>query len=155
MPAQSPLNRKRRALLRATLASTVSWLLSRSVFAEWPGSAFAAKTQTDALRQLFSDTWIAPSDRIAIELPGLAENGAVVPLTVTADFPAVESISVVSDKNPVPLIARFDFGPDATGGYIATRIKLAESGNVTVVVRADGKLYSAQKFIEVTVGGCD
>ncbi|MGQ0658361.1 MAG: thiosulfate oxidation carrier protein SoxY [Chromatiales bacterium] len=155
------IDRRRRALLRTSLAGIAgvalggNWLLSRPVYAAWPANAFAAKTAEQALRELFGETAIEPSERVRIDLPALAENGAVVPLTVNADLPAIESISVVSEKNPVPLIARFDFGARAADGYLATRIKLAESEYVTVVVRSEGRLYSAQKFVEVTVGGCD
>lgn len=161
MPRAKMVNRSRRRLLRATIAGATgaafagSWLLSRPVYAQWPKAAFEQKTSEAALRVLFGDAPIESSDRIAVELPALAENGAVVPITVTANLSAVESISILSEKNPVPLIARFDFGPGATGGYLATRIKLAESVNVAIVVKAGGRLYSAQRHVRVIQGGCD
>jgi hypothetical protein len=39
--------------------------------------------------------------------------------------------------------------------FLALRVKLAESSNLrAVVAAADGKFYSAQKEIKVTIGGC-
>ncbi len=152
------VDRKRRALLKAAIGAAGAfggcWLAPGTARAERPAQAFAAKTADQALRELFGELPIQTSDRIHITLPALAEDGAVVPLTVETDLPAVASISVVSGKNPVPLIARFDFGATADGGFLETRIKLAESQQVTVVVKSDGVLYSAQKAIEVIIGGC-
>ena len=37
---------------------------------------------------------------------------------------------------------------------VANRIKMARTSNVTVLVEAGGKLYSASKEVKVTVGGC-
>jgi sulfur-oxidizing protein SoxY len=159
MITRPPLNRSRRRLLAASVSSVAalpaaSWLLSRPVHAAWPHAAFGAKTAQDALRELFGDATIEASDRITITLPDVAEDGAVVPLTIQTDLEPVESIVVVSEKNPVPLIARFDFGADALTDTQATRIKLAESENVIVVVATRDRLYSASRYVEVLIGGC-
>ncbi|MHA1598114.1 MAG: thiosulfate oxidation carrier protein SoxY, partial [Alphaproteobacteria bacterium] len=38
---------------------------------------------------------------------------------------------------------------------ITTRIRLAQSQNVTVIAEmGDGTLYKDQKFVKVTIGGC-
>jgi sulfur-oxidizing protein SoxY len=154
------MNRTRRKFLRATLAGAAgvtlagSWLVSRPAHAEWPGAAFAAKTPADALYVLFGDVTIEQTDRITIDLPDLAEDGAVVPLTVRTELSGVQSITILAEKNPVKLIARFDFGENRAGDYLATRIKLAESQPVTVVVQAGDRLYVAKRHVEVMVGGC-
>jgi sulfur-oxidizing protein SoxY len=44
--------------------------------------------------------------------------------------------------------------PAKNNGSVGTRIKLAEQSDITVVVKANGKLYSATKFVKVTKGGC-
>ena len=50
-------------------------------------------------------------------------------------------------------LAKFEF---KNGGVarVATRIKLAESSPVHVVVRAAGKHYRATKFVKAVIGGC-
>ncbi|WP_373280466.1 thiosulfate oxidation carrier protein SoxY [Methylogaea oryzae] len=38
--------------------------------------------------------------------------------------------------------------------FVSTRVKLAATGVVIAVVRAEGRLYSTRKTVKVTVGGC-
>jgi sulfur-oxidizing protein SoxY len=76
-----------------------------------------------------------------------------VPISVEADLPDVESISIIADKNATPLTSSFVLGK-GTEPYIATRIKMGKTGNVIAVVKAGGKLYSASKEVKVTIGGC-
>lgn len=159
MTKRLPVNRSRRRLLAASVSGVAAlpiagWLLLRPAYAAWPRAAFAARTAADALRELYGGAAIDPSDRILITLPDVAEDGAVVPLTVRTDLERVQSIVVVSEKNPVPLIARFDFGEGALTDTLATRIKLAESEHVIVVVQTAERLYSARRYVEVLIGGC-
>lgn len=47
------------------------------------------------------------SDKIFIKAPDIAENRAVVPITIQADLPNVESISLLVDENQNPLAAHY------------------------------------------------
>jgi sulfur-oxidizing protein SoxY len=93
------------------------------------------------------------SDKIKIKAPDIAENGAVVPVSVTTSIDGVSSISLFADKNATPLAADFILGP-GTEGYVSTRIKMGKTANVIAVVKAGGKLYSSSKEVKVTIGGC-
>ena len=93
------------------------------------------------------------SDKISIRAPDIAENGAVVPISVTTDIANAESISIVAEKNATPLSASFLLGPGAMG-FVSTRIKMGKTSSVIAVVKADGKLYSTGKEVKVTIGGC-
>ena len=86
-------------------------------------------------------------------VPDIAENGAVVPVTVSTDMADVESISVVVDNNPTPLAASFEMS-SRTPPSVSVRIKMGQSSNVQAVVKAGGKLYSTSKEVKVTIGGC-
>jgi sulfur-oxidizing protein SoxY len=44
--------------------------------------------------------------------------------------------------------------PQGTMPNVANRLKMAKTSNVTVIVEAGGKLFSATKEVKVTVGGC-
>jgi sulfur-oxidizing protein SoxY len=151
---------KRRVFLKGTLASSAvavavgAGLLSpRQVLAAWPKAAFEAKNVNEAMTGIF-DTDLAPaSDAIKVEAPDIAENGAVVPVTIQTSLPNVESISIMAEKNQTPLIASFNMTP-RTGNYVSTRIKMGQTSNVIAVVKADGKVYSARKEVKVTIGGC-
>jgi sulfur-oxidizing protein SoxY len=93
------------------------------------------------------------SDKIKIKAPDIAENGAVVPVSVTTSIDGVSSISLFADKNALPLTANFELGP-GTEGYVSTRIKMGKTANVIAVVKAGDKLFSSSKEVKVTIGGC-
>jgi sulfur-oxidizing protein SoxY len=103
---------------------------------------------------MFGDEPIIESNKIVIDVVDLAEDSSVIPIKVKANLESAEQITIVADKNPVPLVATFKLGQSVVDGYVATRIKLAGPSHVLVVVKANGKLYSAQKFVTVTNGGC-
>jgi sulfur-oxidizing protein SoxY len=145
----------RRKFIQGTTACGLAacFLVSPSAFADWPSAVFAREKKNDVLKDMFGTDEIEPSSLISIKAPEIAENGAVVPVKIEADLPGVESISLLVDKNPRPLAAQFVM-PAKNNGSVGTRIKLAEQSDITVVVKANGKLYSATKFVKVTKGGC-
>jgi sulfur-oxidizing protein SoxY len=120
--------------------------------AAWNKEAFGAKTAADALKSIGAGDAAASKD-VVIDAPEIAENGAVVPIEVTSNIPGTTSISVVAEKNPFPLIARFDFMEGALP-YVKLNLKMAETSDVRVVAEANGKHYVASRNIKVTIGGC-
>ncbi len=135
------------------LAGAGSLLKPLLAFADWNVAAFSAETEADAIAQFFPELEVTPSDAINIVVHDLVENGAVVPVKVETSLPNVESIALMVEKNPNPFIANFNLNPDCTG-FISTRIKVGEPSNITAVVKSDGKLFTAKKFVEVIEGGC-
>jgi sulfur-oxidizing protein SoxY len=119
---------------------------------KYPEEAFKAKSDADAIKALYGKTAEA-SDKVKMDAPEIAENGAVVPVSVTTTLPDVTSISFLVAENPVALVASYKI-PAGTMPSVANRIKMAKTSNVIVVVEAGGKLYSATKEVKVTVGGC-
>ncbi len=97
---------------------------------------------------------------IKLELPLIAENGAVVPLTVEVAAPMtpqsyVKAIYVISDKNRRPLNAKFNLTPAMGQAYVGTNLRLGETTDVRAVVEmSDGTLLQAKREVKVTVGGC-
>jgi sulfur-oxidizing protein SoxY len=91
--------------------------------------------------------------RIEIDVPELASNGSVVPVTVQSAIPGTQSIAIIADNNPLPLIGAFDFANDAQG-FVATRIKMLGTSNVRAVVKAGDKYYMNERLVNVTIGGC-
>lgn len=138
------------AFLGGVLAAPLAWataLMTR------PVAAFRADSVAATLAELYPGRQIRDSDDVRVVAADLAENGAVVPIKVTTDLAEVRSISIIASANPVPLVATFVCGP-RTNGFVATRIKLAESCDVVAVVETANGCYRAQKSIEVTIGGC-
>src|SRR5438874_1989126 len=76
--------------------------------ATWNKDGFGAKTAADALKALGAGNPL-PSKDLLIEAPQIAENGAVVPIEITSNVPGTTSIAVLIDKNPFPLVGKFDF----------------------------------------------
>ena len=119
---------------------------------KYPEEAFKAKNEADATKALYGKAPEA-SDKVKMDAPEIAENGAVVPVSVTTTLPDVTSISFLVSENPVVLVASYKI-PAGTVPAVGNRIKMAKTSNVIVVVEAGGKLYSATKEVKVTVGGC-
>jgi sulfur-oxidizing protein SoxY len=120
--------------------------------AAWNKDAFGAKTAADALKSL-GGAAAAPSKDIVIEAPQIAENGMVVPIEVTSNIAGTRAISVLIEKNPFPLVARFEF-LDGALPFVKVNVKMAETSEVRVVAEAGGKHFAASKEIKVTIGGC-
>ena len=138
----------------ATVIALASGLLHTvKVMAAWPNEAFAAKTLPDAMQHLFPNGQAEVSTAITLAAPDIAENGAVVPVSVSTELPNVESISIFAENNPSPLVASFELTSDAVP-EVSTRMKMAKTSNIIAVVKADGKLYSTSKEVKVTIGGC-
>ena len=120
--------------------------------AEWNKNAFGAKDLAGALQGIGA-AGAADSKDLVLRAPDIAENGAVVPVEVISNIPNTTSLSIFVDKNPFPLSAHFDFSNGALPEAMV-RLKLAQTSNVKVVAKADGKLYTTQKEVKVTIGGC-
>ena len=118
----------------------------------WPKDAFTCKDEASALKAL---GWEAPvaSDKITLVLPEIAENGAVVPVSISVAMPDVRSIAVMIPDNPFTLTALYPL-PAGTAPDIACRVKMAKTAKVVALVAAGGKLYSATRDVKVTLGGC-
>jgi sulfur-oxidizing protein SoxY len=96
---------------------------------------------------------------ISIEMPGRAEDAAIVPVTVRATLPPgdtrrVNAFTIVIDENPAPLAAVFRIGPNATVPSISTRVRVNSYTNVHAVAElGDGKLYVVKTYVKAS-GGC-
>jgi sulfur-oxidizing protein SoxY len=119
---------------------------------EWPADAFKQKSEADVLKTLYGRT-AAPSDKISLDAPEIAENGAVVPIAVTSTLPKVTGVAILVLNNPNVLAAAYKI-PEGTEAAVSNRLKMAKTSKVVAVVESNGKLYSAAKEVKVTVGGC-
>jgi sulfur-oxidizing protein SoxY len=118
----------------------------------YPEDAFRQKDGNEAIKLLYGRT-AEPSDKIKLDAPEIAENGAVVPVSVATTLAEVTTISFVVPENPNPLAAYYKI-PQGTMPNVANRLKMAKTSNIIVIVEAGGKLYSASREVKVTIGGC-
>jgi sulfur-oxidizing protein SoxY len=119
---------------------------------EWNKSAFDAKDFNGATKGLGA-VGIVVSKDVIINAPDIAENGAVVPMTVSTALPNVQQIAILIEKNPNTLSANFTI-PPGTEPSISTRVKMRQTSNVYALIKANGKWLMASKEIKVTLGGC-
>ena len=128
-------------------------LVPQRVLGAYDAAAFAAKDVNGAISASMGTDQHTASDAIKLKAPDIAENGAVVPVTVSSSMSNVEAISIVASANVSPLTSSYQLSP-ACEAFVSTRIKMAKTSDVIAVVKADGKLYSATKEVKVTIGGC-
>jgi sulfur-oxidizing protein SoxY len=146
------MNVVRRLLLQGAGVLAAGLLAPLSALAAWNKEAFGAKNAADALRGIGA-SGATPSSEVVLEAPEIAENGAVVPIEITSQVPGTRSIAVVIDKNPFPLVAKFDFAEGALP-FVKVNVKMGETSDVRAIAEANGKHYQATKNIKVTIGGC-
>jgi sulfur-oxidizing protein SoxY len=142
---------RRQFLIRlAGLASV--WLPFRTARAQ--ADPFAA-----LVRELTGGTAVSRG-RVTIETPLLADNGKSVPLKLRVDSPLtptdfVRSIALLSEKNPRPLIARFQFGANAGRAEVSTRVRLNGSQRLLALAQlSDGSWWSGGIEVVVTESAC-
>ncbi len=140
---------RRRLLALASLALLRPWT---ALAAAWNKDAFGAKSAADALKSLGVGATGA-SPELQIDAPEIAENGAVVPVEISSRIPGTSSILVLVDKNPFPLVGKFDFLEGAMP-YVKVNVKMGETSAIRVVAQAAGKSYMATRDVKVTIGGC-
>lgn len=151
---------KRRAVLRQ--GSTIgifglfvsAGLVSTShAQSAWNQGAFTAKGVDAVVKGLGGSAPTPTKDISWGSTPEIAENGAVVPISIESKIPKTESISILVEKNPSSLTASFTI-PPGTDPYVSTRVKMSETSMVHALIKADGKYYLASREIKVTLGGC-
>ena len=138
------------ALAAAFAAGLVS--SSRVLAANWNKAGFESKALADVMKSLGA-TGATESKDIIITAPDIAENSALVPIEITSRIPNTQSISVIAEKNPFPLVATMELF-SGSEPYAYVRIKMGQTSNVWAVVKADGKYFTTRKEVKITVGGC-
>ncbi|MDM5146892.1 thiosulfate oxidation carrier protein SoxY [Candidatus Persebacteraceae bacterium Df01] len=128
-------------------------VLPQKALAAWPTQAFKSTKMQESIKALYGTEDYAVSDAVLFKAPEIAENGAVVPISVKYDGP-VKNIAIFVEENPAPLVSSFDMSTKSVAN-ISTRIKMGKGSKVHAIVQtADGKLIGAVKEVKVTIGGC-
>ncbi len=144
-----------RAVMLAGLLLTHGVSLARDILKPTTRNkpAFTSEDLANAISQYLNGTELIDTDQIDIGVHDMVENGAVVPIKVNTSLTGADDIAIFVEHNPNPLIAQFKLGPRSQP-FIATRIKVHQPSNITIIVKANGKAYQHSKFVEVVEGGC-
>ncbi len=136
------------------LAVASGWLLPVTAMAvDWNGAAFATRSLPEVLKALGLARPPQASAQIELVAPEIAENGAVVPVSVRSLLPDTRRIALLIEHNPNLLAAQFLVLP-GLAPMIGTRVKLAETGDVVAMVETGDGLYFARQTVKITIGGC-
>jgi len=124
------------------------------------GLAEARLRSFEEMVRPFVQTQNLKKERVTLSLPMLADNGHMVPLSLKVESPMTEAshithVYLISQRNPVPLMAKFVMGPWSGRADLSTRVRL--SGNQSVIALArlsDGNfIYDVQEVV-VTEAAC-
>ena len=145
--------RSRRGVLRLAALAAAAAVIA-------PGLARAdAKAVEAELKKLF-DGRAMTEGKVKLDVPQIAENGLVVPITVEVESPMTEAnyvkaVHVFADGNPLPGVLSFKFSPAAGKASASTRMRLAQTQNIIAVAEmSDGSLFTTKAEVKVTIGGC-
>jgi sulfur-oxidizing protein SoxY len=126
-----------------SVAMAAGLLKSGTVFAaDWNKALFENKDLNGVMGSVGGSG--AAAGDISVKASGIAENGAVVPVEVNSNIAGTESITLIGEKNSLPMLATFNF-TNGGQGYVSTRIKMGTTSNVRAVVKAGGKMFTAAK----------
>ena len=145
---------QRRAFLSILITSlgAACLLPLRALANTWNKSAFDAVGLADALKSLAIGN-LSSARELQIVAPDKAENGAIIQIEATSMLPKTEAIYVLVDKNPTALLAKYEFKNGAQPFFV-TRIKMAETSDVTLIAKVGEQFYSVSKKVEVLENGC-
>jgi sulfur-oxidizing protein SoxY len=98
--------------------------------------------------------------RVVIDTPRLADNGHSVPLKLGVESPMtpadhVVAITLLSERNPRPVIATYHLGPRCGKAIVATRVRLNGTQRLIAIARlSDGSFWSGSADVVVTESAC-
>jgi sulfur-oxidizing protein SoxY len=141
-----------KAVLTGGVIASIGMVIPRIALAVWNQTAFKSDNQDTAMDALY-DSAPNASAEVTLKAPDIAENGAVVPISVKSDLADVKTIAIFVADNPTPLAAQF-FIPAGTKADVSCRIRMGKTSAVTAVVETATGNFSASKEVKVTIGGC-
>lgn len=112
-----------------------------------------AKTPLERLLDELRQAKPEPNPAVDLMSPDIAVDGASITLELQALLPDVDGLAIYIERNPHPLAAAFYLAPEVLP-EIKLMVRLAQSSNVTLVARSQGRFYRNSKFVKVTHGGC-
>lgn len=143
---------RRRVILKMACAGLLS-IFPKISLANWPSDAFKSISLAESLKALAPNKQKIKSDKVNLQAPAIAENGALVPISVSTNISSVERISILVANNPNPLAADFRLTnkclPD-----VKIKVKMSETSPVLAAIETDSTVHTRTQEVKVTLGGC-
>ncbi len=111
------------------------------------------------LKERFGDRPIQRG-HVHLEMPEMAEDGRVVPVSIETDLPAtdeqyVKGVYLIVDHNPDPLITVFHLTPVLGPVAINTRIKMKRTAWIRAIAETStGELWADYLKVTTSLNGC-
>jgi sulfur-oxidizing protein SoxY len=140
-------------LVAAAAVALPATKLTAENFRETMPKVWEIEKSGDAIIALFGPGELKTTDQIKMVAPKLAENGGSIPISLKTDLD-IKTIALFQDANPRSATIVFSV-PEGQKVDYSFRIKMRQTAFVTVVALAkDGTLYTLNKEIDVSIGGC-
>ncbi len=149
----------RRRVLKG-IAGAVLLPLASPAFAQLPTTVRPPLEELVPVMKTLTGGALVRESRVRLEIPHLAENGHLVPLTVAVDSPMtaadhVRTLYLLSEKNPRPIIAKISMAPGTGRAALTTRIRLSGAQYVVALAQmSDGSFWAASADVIVTETAC-
>ena len=137
----------------AAVSGLVPSALMAENFRKSKPDLWKAKTPNEAIKDLFGTDKMEMSG-VSVKAPEIAENGAVVPVTIKEVPAGAKTVAIFQDADPESATAVFTIHPRSVANGISVRIRMKKTGKVIVVADVDGKLFAGETQVKVTKGGC-
>ena len=112
-----------------------------------------------AISDMFGESEIK-TGRVALKIPPISENGYSVSVDIDVESQMsaqnyVKRVALFSPRNPVPLIAQYQFSPQSGRARIRTQVRLAGTQTVHAIAEfSDGTLWRGTASPLVTIAAC-
>lgn len=141
---------------RSFLRSAIGLLLAGAAGRAWPKKPPSPLEPSKLTRAIDAETGgLKPTESAEVRLaaPDIAEDGALVPVTVECAFPETGMIWIFVEKNPEPLATRFRLSA-GLDPFVSLRVKMNESCDLVALAQVGEAYFIARKFVRVVLGGC-
>lgn len=113
----------------------------------------------NSIKELFGEKPVK-NEKVSLTLPTLSESGYFVPVDVEAQSPMtpddyVKRIAIFSERNPIPLIASYNFTPHSGRARAGGKIRLGGTQTVHAIAEmSNGDLFGTSVKVFVTLAAC-
>lgn len=154
---------ERRSFIKGSLALATVGLLNPVLFRH------GLAAEEEAIEMPFKDLYeeytykknvVDGSSVLKLNIPDAPENGAVVPIEVTVDYPMkaddyISNITVLTTKNKANKAISYDLTPASGMAYLYVNVKMGQTQDVVIMAQTNkGKIFKASKNVRIALGGC-
>jgi predicted secreted protein len=128
--------------------------LARTIIDDSKASPFNLPTRIqNELFKLYGDqaSAVAHTERMSLKVPPIAENAAVVSLSVTGEKGYVSSLAIFVENNPKTLtsVCTLHKGADLA---VSLRVKVSKTSDIYAIAKTQNGLVGVKRIVKVTMG---